>query len=226
MSTLAGAREDEGGFTLVELLVAMSLFLVLGSLIMASVLSMSRATSDVRQFTNINEQARIATERITRELRQAKEIRGAEIPTTAGGDTSVTIGVDFNNTGTVETVTADPEVLTYRYDSSLKKLTLTANDETGHAVTRPILSQQVSAFTLQFRSSRWQYDGNNPTGVKDGVTDWTEIDRTPGIGNGNGVLDPAELAYVDLVSITLSVLEGSHKQTYETQVGLRNQAQN
>ncbi len=210
---------DEG-FTLVELMVAMGLFLLLGSLIMTSVLSMSRATTDVRQFTNINEQARIATERITRELRQAMEIRGAVVPSAPGGNTSVTIGVDFNNSGTVEDIAADPEVLTYRYDATAQKLTLTANDETGTAVTRPVLSEQVSAFSVQFRSSLWQYDANG-----DGITDWTELDASA-IGNRNGILDTPELDKIDLIAVTLSVLEGSHRQTYETQVGLRNQAQN
>ena len=66
MTTRRDTRPDDG-FTLVELLVAMGLFLVLSSLVMTSVLSMSRATTDVKQFTNINEQARIATERLTRE---------------------------------------------------------------------------------------------------------------------------------------------------------------
>jgi type II secretory pathway component PulJ len=216
---------DEG-FTLAELMVAMGLFLLLGSLIMTSVLSMSRATTDVRQFTSINEQARIATERLTRELRQAAEIRAAVLPTASNPDTSMTFGVDFNGNQTIDTVAADPEVLTYRYESANRRLTLTANDESGNAVTRPILSEQVSAFSLQFRSSLWRYDVTGPTpNVPDGVTDWTELDASP-IGNHNNILDGPELAKIDLIAVTLSVLEGNHRQTYETQVGLRNQAQN
>jgi hypothetical protein len=61
--------------------------------------------------------------------------------------------------------------------------------------------------------------------VPDGITDWTELDSSA-IGNRNGVLDAPELAKIDLMAVTLSVLEGSHRQTYQTQVGLRNQAQN
>src|SRR3954464_1036709 len=86
----------DGGFTLVELMVAIGIFLMLTTMIMTSVLSISRATTDVRQFTNINEQARIAVERLTRELRQAKEIRAVTLPVAVGGDTSLTFGVDFN----------------------------------------------------------------------------------------------------------------------------------
>jgi type II secretory pathway pseudopilin PulG len=210
----------DGGFTLIELLVAMGLFIVLMSIIMLMVTSASRATQDTRQFTNINEQARIATERLSRELRQASQIRSVSLPPSAGGDLTVTFGVDFNGNGVIEDVVADPEVLTYRYQASTKRLTLTANDETGVAITRPILSEQVSAFDIQFRSSLWQYDAN-----ADGVTDWTELDAAAGVGNNNHVLDTPELAKIDLVSITLSVLEGPHQQTYQTQVSLRNLAQ-
>ncbi len=231
MTNVPHDRTDKG-FTLVELLVAMGLFLVLISLVMTSVMAMSRATTDVKQFTNINEQARIATERLTRELRQAMEVRAAVLPTALDASTSMTFGVDFNGNGIVDDISSDPEVLSYRYDASHQRLTLTANDESGTAVTRPILSEQVSAFRFEFRSSLWKYDGctatdspGAPTGPKDGVTDWTELDTTCGGGNHNGVLDATELNRIDLVSVTLSVLEGPHTQTYETQVGLRNQGQ-
>src|SRR6478672_11192067 len=213
-------------------MVAMGIFLLLTGMILTSVISISKATTDVRQFTNINEQARIAVERITRELRQAKEISSVTLPAVAGGDTALTFGVDFNNNQVIDTVTADPEVLTYRYDATNQKLTLTANDESGTAITRPILSSEVSAFTLDFRSSLWQYDGcqaadtaGAPTGTPDGVTDWKELDTVCGGGNHNGVLDAPELAKIDLVVVTLSVLQGPHRQTYQTQVSLRNNAQ-
>ena len=83
-------------------------------MIMTSVLSTSRATTDVRQFTNINEQARIATERLTRELRQASEIRSVRPAAAAGGDVAH-LRRRLQRHPDVETA-ADPEVLTYRYD--------------------------------------------------------------------------------------------------------------
>jgi type II secretory pathway pseudopilin PulG len=225
-------RSADDGFTLVEMLVAMTMFIMLMTMIMLMVTSASRATQDTKQFTDINEQARLAVERLTRELRQASEIRAVSLPGAAGGDVTLTFGVDFNGNGVIDDLAADPEVLTYRYDSTNQRLTLTANDASGTAVTRPILSDQVSAFTLQFRSSLWQYDGcqstdsaGQPTGAKDAITDWTELDTVCGGGNHNGVLDSGELPRIDLVAITLSVLEGPHRQTYQTQVTLRNRAQ-
>lgn len=221
MTRPAEHQHRDGGYTLVELLTAIAIFMILIVIVMGTVISVSRAATTAKQFTSMNEQARIATERLTREMRQATEIRGATLPAAPGGDTSVTFGVDFNGNGVIESAVADPEIITYRYDASAQQLTLTANDESGTAVTRPILSDEVTAFTLDFRSSLWQYDSNG-----DGITTWQELDATPNIGNGNGVLDAPELKRIDLVAITLTVMDGPHKQTYQTQVGLRNQSQN
>lgn len=215
------SNTSEAGYTLVEMIVAMAIFMLLASIIMVTVVSISRATTNAKQFTNMNEQARIATERLTREMRQATEIRGATLPAAPGGDTVVTFGVDFNGNGVIEAAVADPEIITYRYDATREQLTLTANDESGTAITRPILSEEVTYFEFDYRSSLWQYDAN-----ADGLTTWRELDATPGIGNGNGTLDAPELKRIDVVAITLTVMDGPHKQTYQTQVGLRNQSQN
>lgn len=210
----------EAGFTLIEVLVATVIFIALLVMVMTAVVTISRATANARELTRINQQARVAMERMTRELRQASAILSAVLPATTGGSTSLTLGVDFNGNGVLDDVTADPEVLTYRYDAAADQLTLTANDEEGNSVTRPILASDVTGLTLTFRSSLWQYDTN-----RDGRTDWTELDAAAGVGNQNGVLDDPELAKIDLVAITLTVSEGSHTQTYQTQVTLRNQAQ-
>lgn len=213
--------ETDGGYTLVEVLVAIGIFIMLMGMVMTTVVTISKATENTKQFTNINEQARIATERLTREMRQASEVRAATLPTSADPDTAVTFGVDFNGNDVIEGATADPEVLTYRYDSDNERLTLTANDENGTSFTRPILSEEVTAFEFGFRSTLWQYDANG-----DGVTTWQELDKAPGVGNNNNTLDAPELDDIDLVTVTLTVMDGKHKQTYQTQVGLRNQAQN
>jgi type II secretory pathway pseudopilin PulG len=217
---VAEVAEDDAGFTLVELMVAITIFMTILALALAGTVTVSRALNDTRQFTTINEQSRVAMERITRELRQASEIVAVTIPSTVDGEVAVTFGVDFNGNQVLDTVAADPEVLTYRYEPATDRLTLTANDAAGDAITQPILSDDVSAFALDYRSSLWQYDSNG-----DGITRWSEIDATTGVGNKNGVLDAPELAKIDLVAITLTVLKGVHRQTYQTEVGLRNQAQ-
>lgn len=212
------ARGDESGFTLVELLVAMGLFALLTTTAMVAVLSTNKAVTAAKSFTSMNEQARIAFERITRELRQAEQITAVTLPATLGGASALTFTDDFNANGVIDLTAVDPEVLTYRYDPAAQRVTLTANDPDGTAVTRPILSDNVTKFDLQFRSSLWQYDKNG-----DGVTTWQELDASPGVGNGNGTLD-VELAKIDSVVIELTITDGGHAQTYQTQVGLRNNA--
>lgn len=215
------ASTHDAGYTLVEVLIAIGIFLGLITIVMTTVLSITKATTNSQQLTNMNEQARIATERLTREMRQATEIRSAVLPITVGGSTEVTFGVDFNGNGVIEAAVIDPEIITYRYEADRQQLTLTANDEDGNTITRPILSEQVTNFELDYRSTLWQHDQNG-----DGVTTWRELDTTTGIGNNNGRLDSPELRRIDLVAITLTVMDGAHKQTYQTQVGLRNQYQN
>lgn len=222
MTDRAGApvEDADAGFTLAEMMVAVAIFMTLLVLVLSGTITVSRALKDTRALTSINEQARVALERMTRELRQASKITAVTIPTTPAGEVAMTFGVDFNGNQNLDVVAADPEVLTYRYRPAAEQITLTANDASGTAVTRPILSDDVTAFVLDYRSSLWQYDSNG-----DGITRWTEIDATTGVGNKNGVLDAPELVKIDLVAITLTVLDGVHRQTYQTEVGLRNQAQ-
>jgi hypothetical protein len=196
----------------------MGLFSILITITMTMAIGTSRAVSATQAFTSLNEQARVAIERMSRELRQAEAITAVTLPTATTG-VAMTLTNDFNSNGIIDSSAVDPEVLTYRYDPVGHRVTLTANDVDGTAVTRPILSENVTKFSLQFRSSLWQYDKNG-----DGVTAWQELDASPSIGNGNGILDGAELSRIDSVAIELTVTEDGHSQTYQTAVGLRNNA--
>ncbi len=209
-------RDD--GLSLVEVLVAMGLFGVLGTLLLGLALSTSQVTEDTRNLANVTEQSRVAMERMTRELRQAEEIQAVEF--SGSQATGVTFWTDFNGNKVKDLNTADPEVVTYRWKASTSELTLTANDASGTAITRPVLAVDVSNFTIGLRSSKWQYD-KYPA---DGVTTWQELDQSgPPVGNADTVLNAPELAHIDLVSLAMTVSRGSRAQTYSTQVDLRNQ---
>ena len=215
-------RRDDAGFSLVEVLVAISLFAFLTTAMMTVLISTSRAVRDGRQVSSLNEESRLALERMSREIRQARAIRAVTLPTVPNGPTSLTLWVDFNGNDVQDDVALDPEILTYSYVPAQRRVTLTANDENGIAIVRPILAENVTALDFGFKSSLYQYDAN-----ADGQTDWTELDasNTGGVGNRNGVLDPIELDKIDSITISLSLLEEQHKQTYQTQVGLRNKTQ-
>lgn len=209
------------GFTIVELAVAMVILGILASALSTTMLGSRESAETVRQVNNLNEEARLALNRISRELRQAKEITAVAADSTKG----VTFGVDFNGNGVIDTSTADPERLTYTYDAATRRILLSAADTTGTTVTQPILSGEVSAFALDYRSSRYEWDCDG-----DGITGWLELDRgcptstpvVPPRGNDNGVLDAGELPFIDSVVLDFSVLDGSHQQNYRTQIDLRN----
>lgn len=210
-------RQDEG-FTIVEMAVAMVLLGILASVLSVTMTGSRETAETVRQVNNLNEEARLAVNRIARELRQAREVTAVSSPDPS---TSVTFEVDFNGNGTIDASTSDPERLTYRWDGS--RILLSATDTAGTTVTQPILSGEVSSFRLDYRSSLYQYDCNG-----DGITTWQELDAaTCGpagntVGNGDGLLDASELAHIDSVVLDFSVLDGARKQDYRTQIDLRN----
>ena len=209
------------GISLVEVVVAIALFGVLSTLLLGFVLSTSRVTEHGEKLTALNEESRLALERLTRELRQAKELLDVQLPVDETDSTALTFWTDFNGNGAADLGSADPEVLTYRWSPSTSRLTLTANDASGTAVTRPVLAGSVTKFTVDLRSSLWQHDADG-----DGVTTWQELDAAgAGIGNANGVPDDVELSRSDLVAISLTVTDGTHSQTYTTEIDLRNRNQ-
>jgi len=206
----------------VEVLVAMGLFGVLGTLLLGLALSTSQVTEDTRNLANVTEQSRVAMERMTRELRQAEEIQAVQFsgsPQATSQAIGVTFWTDFNGNKVKDLNAADPEVVTYRWKAATSELTLTANDASGTAITRPVLAVDVTNFSIGLRSSKWQYDKN-----ADGITTWQELNQSGHpVGNNNDALDAPELAHIDLVSLAMTVSRGSRAQTYSTQVDLRNQ---
>lgn len=203
-----------------EVLVSISLFAVLGSVLLAFALGTSQVTDRIQVSGDLTGESRLAFQRFSRELRQASEIRAVQFSTGTGTTTAITFWTDFDGDGVADLDASDPEVLTYRWDPENQRLTLTANDASGTAVTRPVLAGRVTTFELQLRSSLWQYDAS-PDGVP---TTWQELDSSA-VGNNNGVPDAPELSRVDLVGVRLSVAEGDVSYTFSTQTDLRNRAQ-
>jgi prepilin-type N-terminal cleavage/methylation domain-containing protein len=222
------------GFTLVELLVAAGLFLVLSTMLFSTVISGARQARNGREYNDLNEEARLLLNRMSRELREAQAISAVTNPgaavssagtalyptyyAPAAGNSSVTFDVDFNGNGTIEPTAADPERLTYQYDRANRRVLLTAAGE-----TLPVLAGNVEAFAMRYTSRVYQSDGSvNVT--KDGTVNWEELDADTvnAGGNQNHVLDGQELTRIDSITIEVTVLKGARQQTYRTQVDLRN----
>lgn len=200
---------------MVEMLVAMGLFTVLGAVVLGLGLSSAQVADEVVAATDVTEEARLATERVGRELRQAQSLGSATVDAQKRV-TSISIEVDFNGNGVIDDDAADPEVLTYRWDAGTRLLTLTGNDVDGTAVTRPVLAGGVEEVDMSLRSSQWIYDTSG-----DGTTTWQELDAST-IGNKNGVPDGAEIGLVDLVALTLTVRDDDVTRTFTVQADMRN----
>ena len=236
-NVLRRVRDEDraNGFTLVELLVGSFLFLVMSSMVFTAVLSGARTTKNSREYNDLNEEARLLLNRMSRELREATAITAVDNPGHAvnasgsalypsyytadvDGDTEVTFDVDFNGDDTINPSAADPETLTYRYDSANRRVLLLAAGQ-----SLPVLAAEVESFSFRYTSRVHESDGS-VDGNKDGVINWEELDADAvyGDGNKNHVLDGQELSKIDSITIELTVLKGSRSQTYRTQVDLRN----
>ncbi len=245
----AGVGEAEGGFTLVEMMVAMSLMLVVVATSMTVVITSQKATDTSRQVQNLNEEARQAMNRMARDLREANKLVTA---VNADGPlydptavTALRFQGDYNGDGCTPSPAAvtvacpnpipysagNPEDVTYCFDPASRQLFVIDNQVSSVTpITTtsancsgglPLLAGNVSGLQIAYRSQRYSYD-TSPT---DGVTTWRELDAAVAtFSNNNGLLD-AELVEVDSLVLTVDMRDGNHSQQYRTQVDLRNLSQ-
>ena len=245
MSTLTRTkRGDDTGFTLIEMLVAMIILSALGTVFLTTVLGAETSAKNTSSEQDLNEEARLALNRMARELRQSNVLTSVLNPDGASYSssaiTAVTFTADFNGDGCVDGVApagvspaptcasydaSNPETLTYCWDpsASVRQLYLIPGALTGStcqaAGALPILAGQVTSFKLSYRSNEYLYDADG-----DGITTWTELDEAGSpVGNNDGALNNPELTNVDSIVIDLTVsANGKHQQAYTTQVDLRN----
>ena len=240
------ARTGDGGFTLIEMMVAMIVvFVLLGATFTALKVS-SGIVKTSTELHDLNEEGRQAINRMARDLRQATSVVTAVNPDGATFNSTGIVGVrikaDFDVDGCIGgvplpgTTTAclpynasNPEDISYCFEPSTHQLYVIDNQVTP-AITplsasstncsggQPLLAGNVGSFKIEYRSNNYRYD-LNPT---DGVTTWTELDEAgTSVGNNNGQLD-VELANIDSLVLNLTMLVDNHPQTYRTQVDLRN----
>jgi prepilin-type N-terminal cleavage/methylation domain-containing protein len=239
-------RGRDDGFTLVEMLVAIVVLGALGTVFLMTVLGAQTSAKATSSEQDLNEEARLALNRMARELRQADAITEVRNPDGDAYDssdiTTITFTADFNGDGCIDGVMPspapspaptcaaendnNPETLTYCWDpgANVRQLYLLPGALAGNDCSSglPILAGQVTSFKLSYRSNQYLYDADPPGG--DGITTWSELDNAgPPVGNNDGTLDNPELANIDSVVIDLTVSSGgNHAQAYTTQVDLRN----
>jgi prepilin-type N-terminal cleavage/methylation domain-containing protein len=240
-ASMDDTRQD--GFTLVELLVSMMILVVISTVAMSVVVNSSSAVKTSTQVQGLNEEARLAINRMARDLRQASSIVTAVDPDgpayTSSGIVAIRLNADFDGdgclggvgTGCLAYSSGNPEDITYCYEFSSKQLYVIDNQAAGVTpVTssttscsggQPLLAGNVDSFKIEYRSNQYRYDLN----PSDGVTTWRELDEAAApIGNQNGQLDSVEMANIDSVVLNVTMKVSGHPQVYRTQVDLRNRS--
>jgi prepilin-type N-terminal cleavage/methylation domain-containing protein len=242
MSRLADRRDDEG-FSLVEVLVGMVLVGVVSALGLTTVLAYNRNASVTKAEIDGVEEARLALNRMSRELRQARELVRVQNPDGPAYDptavTAVTFKADFDDDGCIDgadpapgdtggclpDVVSEPELLSYCHKPAsggdepqlfIVRGALPMGNLTQCTNGEPILAEDVAAFVVEYRSSSYRYD----LSPSDGVTSWRELDDAPPpVGNSNDVLD---VERASITSVVLRIDLQNPGLQLRTQVALRN----
>jgi prepilin-type N-terminal cleavage/methylation domain-containing protein len=220
---VSGGDRRDAGMTLVEVLVAIGLFAVVGSLVLAAGIATSKITDTTTSGADLNEEARIAFERIARDLRDAKTVTavvplgGAASGTDCDGDADA--ADEFTGVAFAEGTTSTPDVpheVAYRWDAGNKQLIL--SEAIPDPQQQPILAAEVTRFCVRLWSSRWDPVPDDP----DRGTSWAELGAGSASPNPAGWWCPAQLDEVDRVTVSMTASLDGHERKYETDVFLRN----
>ena len=218
----SGSAASDAGMTLVEVLVALGLFSLVGSLLLGLALSTSTVAQDTQRVVSLDENARLALERMVRELRQASrvDVRPADqLPD--GTFTSFSITATFEEP-TAAVPMPEPEVLTYTWRTDAADTlpsTLTLSRVSPLPEGPSVLASDVTGFSVELRSSRWEFDGAIPGEPADSVTTWQEIDHA--LGNDD-IPTFDELLMIDRLHIDMTLDDGDSRRPFSTEVFLRN----
>ncbi len=216
---MTGRTKDQRGFTLVEMLVVLTIFSAVSAGIFGVMISTTKGSETARRVAGVSEQARLGFNRMVRDTRE-----GSSIDWVSPDLNSFEVHVDFDGNNVItplpdRNALGDFEELTYTYDPAPKVLRL--NGEVlvrGVECARDPGGNCVPAFS--FGSNRLEFDTD-----KNGVTSWQELDQAPasyGVGNGDAQLN-FELSLISNVSFALRVQDGTAKRDFYAEAQLRNQ---
>ncbi|MGH2657051.1 MAG: PilW family protein [Actinomycetota bacterium] len=195
-------RTNEGGYTLVEFAIVMSVLAIFMSIATPLLFSQIRSGLDTEQRIDLQQGARTALRTMVRELRQASALY-ATLTNPTDVD-RLSFGVDYDGDGTISTGTP-LERITYYRKASDGALYRGPEFNQGQP-----LAENVDGVTFEMFGSNLALDTDN-----DGVVEQSELNPTGG-------WTTSELANVTRVVITLTVADDGTTQVYEAQALLRN----
>jgi prepilin-type N-terminal cleavage/methylation domain-containing protein len=207
------SSQSEGGYTIVEVLVAMFVFALISTGFYQVMIAQTKSLDTTRSTSRIGEEARVAFNRMVRDTREADVISAA-----SANGTSYTIKVNYNSDGLYQNPNSngDNEILTFAYDDPTDTITL--NGETLMSGVIPASGQQMFEFT----SNALEYDW-----LGDGTTSWLDVDQAScashgvtGVGDCSNTLTPAE--YPHLTGVEFAISDTNGTTTFFATAQLRN----
>lgn len=216
---------DERGFTLVEILVAISLFGVLSVGFYQLMFAQISGSERGRDIVRVSEEARLGFNRMARDTREGELLSAGDGCTTSNmtAGRCFNVRADFNQNGVYENSAGDYEDVTYIFDPTARQVDLIVCNPPGSGTcSTHVLMENVAPISgynaFDFSSNLLEYDSNG-----DGVATWREIDAAPGeVGNGNNVLDGGEFDFLSNVTFALRVTSGDSSSDFFSEVQLRN----
>lgn len=242
------SRGREGGFTLIEVLVTMSIFSVVSIGMYMTMFSATRSSNTSRAVARVSAEARLGFNRLVRDVREGVIVcQNAPQPCVQPYAFRIKVDFDGNQIYAAPGSTnpaGDYEDLTIAFDQDQGRVTLAATGgvprvlmegvdcprtSAGSCIQRlggspwPAIYGVAPANVFTFLSNRLEYDWNG-----DGIVPWQELDAAPthsviGVGNNNGELDGSEISLISSIGFSFAIRDGASSAAFVAEAQLRNQ---
>jgi type IV pilus assembly protein PilW len=154
---------NNGGFTLIELMIALALGMIVMASVATTFTTQTRAYSAQEQINQMEQNARGALDIMSREIKMAgyKPNGGSVTGVVSYTSTSLTIQADLNADGAISTSASDYEQIAYAYDTTNKKITR----QVGGA-TAATLAENISAFAFTYYQASGTTTATSATNIR------------------------------------------------------------
>jgi type IV pilus assembly protein PilW len=137
------------GFTLLELMVSMSIGMVILAAVTTTFMSQTKIYNAQEQTNEMQQNARGVLDIITRELKMAGyKPNGGSFNGVTYSTTQLMVQADLDSSGTISTSSTANEQITYVYDSANQRITRAVGSGSAQ-----ILADNITAFTFNYLDS-------------------------------------------------------------------------
>lgn len=233
------STRGEGGFTMVEVLIALSLLSLLAAGFMSVLFAVARATDSTAAHVRVSEEARLGLNRMIRDTREAAWI-SLSGPSPTATHNSFTVKIDYDGDGAYSnpasgTAEGNYEIVTYAYDDANDRITVTAPGVGTETLARGVdcvrdSNDLCESEVFSFTSNRLEYDYEGTSGATpDGVTTLKELNGIACAPHSlttldacNATLVDAELAAITNVNVAVELTAAGRSTEYFAEAQLRN----